>query len=369
MFNSPMKIVMLFTSPRVLKFELDNSYSWVKSKTIKYKTNIFYPKYPYAMGHQVLVNDYRNSIINNKNKILKSLKKDENKKIVEDEANQLLILKIDGENEVFNCVNVKQNLDAINKMINDKYLDIISIYIKMKNNENNQDKPCFYYLKENEGLVEKELQKELFENYLNEKIINTKGTLNIINLYIINGDSVKDINDYSSYSVKKILGFEPSLKIAQNSKKILFLVQYLSQAQLLYFLYKQVYAEEPIDNVLLVNYSKYGGYQILLFNSEEIINNLNDFNGLNKSASIDENMKIISDGIKKLKEDERNVDIVLTVSFDDKENEITPEKMEEKIMVNIGDNEDDKKNIKIFKTDLQFNNELQTSSHIFYLDN
>ena len=98
MFNSPMKIVMLFTSPRVLKFELDNSYSWVKSKTIKYKTNIFYPKYPYAMGHQVLVNDYRNSIINNKNKILKSLKKDENKKIVEDEANQLLILKIDGEN-------------------------------------------------------------------------------------------------------------------------------------------------------------------------------------------------------------------------------------------------------------------------------
>ena len=44
-------------------------------------------------------------------------------------------------------------------------------------------------------------------------------------------------------------------------------------------------------------------------------------------------MKIICNGIKKLKEEkEENIDIILTVSIYDKENEITPEKMEEKIM-------------------------------------
>ena len=187
--------------------------------------------------------------------------------------------------------------------------------------------------------------------------------MSIINLYIINGDL--DNNDYSQYSLKKILGFEPALKMAGNSKKFLFFVQFLNQSQLLYYLYKQVYAEEPIDYVLLVNYSKYGGYQVLLFNGEEIINNLNDFKGLDKNASIDENMKIISNGIKKLKEDERNVDVVLTVSFDDKETEVIPDKMGEKIMENIGDNEEDKKNMKIFKTNLEFNNELKINSHIF----
>ena len=44
----------------------------------------------------------------------------------------MLITKIDGENKVFNCINVKDNLDEINKMIKDKYLYISTIYIEIR---------------------------------------------------------------------------------------------------------------------------------------------------------------------------------------------------------------------------------------------
>ena len=53
--DTPLKIVMFFSTPRILKFEFDNSYSWLRSKTIKFKTNIFYPKYPYLINHQILL--------------------------------------------------------------------------------------------------------------------------------------------------------------------------------------------------------------------------------------------------------------------------------------------------------------------------
>ena len=45
-----------------------------------------------------------------------------------------------------------------------------------------------------------------------------------------------------------------------------------------------------------------------------------------------------------------------------------PDKLEEKLREKIGDNENDKKNIKIIKTDSAFNEDLQASSHVFYLD-
>ena len=90
---------------------------------------------------------------------------------------------------------------------------------------------------------------------------------------------------------------------------------------------------------------------------------------MNKNKTIDENAKIICDGIKKLQDNNaKKIDIILTVSIDDKENEIVPEKLEEKLLENTG-NENDKKNIRIIKTDLEFNLDLQNDSHVFYLDN
>jgi len=137
--------------------------------------------------------------------------------------------------------------------------------------------------------------------------------------------------------------------------------------QLLYHLYKQVHRQEYQDIVLLVNYTKFGGYQIILFNNEEIIFNMNSFKGLNKNSSIDENIDIIYNGIKKFKEDERYIDVVFMSSIDDKENDITPDKLEEKLMEKIGGNENDKKNIRIIKIDSAFNKELQINSHMFFI--
>ena len=380
--ESPLKLIMFFTSPRILKIEIDNTYSWLKSKTIKYKTNVFYPKYPYVMGHQILNSKYKESILQCKKKILDKQKNPKKKKKNKNDADKLLIIKIGGVNKVFNCINVKQNLDAINKMIKDKYLFAASLYVKIKKNikkvekiqkiENNEQNgknenmSYFYYHKKNEGLIEEELKKELLEEYLKHKLLKSNAYFNLINIYIINGDSPKFYN-YNYNSVKKLFGFEPEIKIDGSIPKIIFVIQYLNQAQLLYQLYTQISNQEYKDIVLLINYTKYGGYQIILFNNEEIISNLNDFNGLSKNSTIDENVNIIFNGIKKLKDDERYIDIVLTSSIDDKEEEITPEKLEEKLMEKISEN--DKKYIRIIKTDLKFNKELEINSHVFYLDN
>ena len=152
-------------------------------------------------------------------------------------------------------------------------------------------------------------------------------------------------------------------------KNILFFIQNLAQAQLFYQLYKQVYDQEIIDIILLINYSKYGGYQMILLNNGEIISNLKEFNNLNKITSIDDNIKVIGAEITKLfNDDQRKIDIILTFSIDNKENEVVLEKMKEKLM-DVFNNENDKKNINIIKTDLQFNIDLQINSHVFYFDN
>ena len=319
------------------------------------------------MNHQFLVSNYQKDILQNKNLILKK------KKAIKNKGSKLLIFKIDDKNKVYNCINVKQNIDAIYKMVNDKYLSIHSVFVKIKKNkkkENNEDKDksYFYYYKENEGLIENVLTKEIFSKYLNNLLIISDINFNIINLYIINGDSNANIH-HNQDSLHKLLGFDPMANIEGNVQKIIFFIQSLSQAQIIYYLYKQVYNQEQIGFICLINYTKYGGYQIIIYNNEEIIYNLKDFQGINKNASIDENIKIIIESIKKLKEyEEQKIDIVLTASVDDKENDITPDKLEQKLIEKIGQNENDKKYIKIIKTDLQFNIDLQIESHIFYLD-
>jgi hypothetical protein len=363
--ETPLKIVMFFTKPRILKFEFDNSYSWVRSKTITYKTDIFYPKYPYLFNHQIFLGQYINTISKTKKDIKKKSK--EKKKEFSDDTDKILMLKMNGKNRAFNCINIKDNLDAINQLIKKKYLSMANLYIKIKEENNDKDKSCFYcYSKEKKELIENELTQENFGTVLNKILSTDSASLNIINLYIINGDS-NNVN-YSNYSIRQLLGFEPLSNTMNSSSKILFFIQNLSQAQLLYCLYKQISNNEFVDVIILLNYTKYSGYQIKIFDSDEIVENNQCFNGLNKNNNLEENIKIINEGIKKLEfGEERKVLVVICPSIDEKENEITQEKIEEKLVECLG--KEEMKNISVIKAEDKFNEEVNNYSHIFYLEN
>ena len=71
---------------------------------------------------------------------------------------------------------------------------------------------------------------------------------------------------------------------------------------------------------------------------------------------------------KNLFKEDKKMDIVLPASVDDKENVVTPEQLEAKSGQNLWENENDKINIRIIKTDLEFNKEFEINSHVFYLD-
>ena len=360
--DTPLKIIMCFTQPRILKFEFDNSYSWLRSKTIKYKTNIFYPKYPYLINYQILLGKYIN-VISKTKKDFERKKNKGKKKVISDDTDKLLILKFNGKNKVFNCINVKSNCEAINNLIKNKTMSIYSIYIKIKEEKNIEDKSYFYYYSnEKKELIENELNSENFDVLLNKTLNIDKESLSIINLYVINGDD-NTIN-YSSYSLKKLFGFEPNF-----ISNVLYFIQNLNQAQLLYCLYKQIISNELIDVIILMNYSKYSGYQLNLFDSDELIDFNENFKGLNKNSNLDENIKIMTEGIKKMEfGEERKVLMVICSSIDEKENEISQENIKAKLEENLG-KENGMKNISIIQADKDFNTEVKNYSHLFYLEN
>ena len=282
----------------------------------------------------------------------------------------MLLIKINEKNKVYNCVNVKDNLEAINSLMKKNYLSMLSLFIKIKDEKNEQDKSYFYcYSKEKKELIENELTQEIFENALNKLLENENASLTVVNLYVINNNLVSNIN-YSNLPIRKLLGFEPMSTGANNDSKILYFVQSLNQAQLLYCIYKQINNNELVDEVLLLNYNKYSGYQIGIFDTDEILDNNECFNGLNKKANLEEDVNILFEGIKKLDlSEERKILVVICPSIDEKENEIVPEKIEEKLKENLEKEENGKKNICVIKADNDFIKEMKKYSHIFYLDN
>ena len=370
LLHCPFKLIMFFTNPRILKFEIDNSFSWFTSKTIKYKTNIFYPGNPYSIGHKILLNNYRNEIL--KDEKTKNRKKIKEEKIeMKNNIENLLITKIDGENKVYNCENVKNNLKVIKQMMKNKDLNIYSIYLELKKNEKEEDISYFFYNDKKKGFFRNKLDKETFENYISNLVSKSNGNnLNIINLYVINGDLAldeKDINkNYNKYSIKKILGFEPLIKTEGIIQKILFFVQNLSQVQILYYLYKQVMKKEELnDIIILLNYTKDCGYQKVLFKNGDITLIPNELIEINKNKSIEENIDILINVIKSINKQEKNINLLLIKSIDQKEEVFTPENIE-KIM---NEKLNNKNLIKIHKLDSDFNDEIEINSHVFYLDN
>ena len=356
--NCPLKFVMLFTNPCILKIEFDNSYSWMKSKQITYKANVFYSKNPYNLGNSILLTKYLKSIVKNKKEF------DIDKSITNE---RILITKIFDDIKVFNCLSVKRNIDIIHKMMKDNYINVSSIFIETS--KNNKTKNNFYFL-EQDKFIEKELNKETFENFIINSILkNSKVNLDLINLYVIKNDS--SFEEYNS--IKELIGFEPVIQINGIAQKILFFSQFLHQSQLLYYLYKNVYEQESFDIVFLINYNKYGGLQIATFIEGKINLNYEKFKKIknkgNFEDNFEENFEIITKEIKELSKD-RNINVVVPEFFerDSDYSDKLIDKLKKIFEQNENENKNndyDNNNVRIIKLDKNFNDELYYISHIF----
>ena len=365
LINCPFKLTMFFINPKILKFEIDNSFSWFTSKVIKYKTNVFYPVNPYSIGHRLLLNNYKNEILKKEKKINKKKNKEE-KIEINNNIENLIVTKINGENKVFNCENVKNNLKEIKHMIKNKGLNIYSLYIEITEDNNNS---YFYYNDKEKGFVKIKLNKETFEEYVYNFISKSNiNNINIINLYVINGDLEQNENEIlknnNKNQIKKILGFEPLIKIEGIIPKILYFIQNLNQSQILYYIYTKKIKLEQLDKLVLINYTKECGYQLALCNKGEIVLNPNKFKGINKNKTLEENIDILINGINTIKEEQKNLNILLTKSIDENENLITPENICEILNKKLEKND----LIKIEQLNLDFNKEIEINSHVFYLD-
>ena len=371
--TSPFKIVLFFTKPVICKFEFDNSYSWIRDKIIKYKVNIFYPQQPFYIAKQMLLLKYQETIFNKKNLNNEESLNAKNEKNKENSGKNMLLVKFNGQNKAFNCSEVMKNIKTSNKMLEDNFISINSVFIE-KNNDKDNNKSYFYCKKgsnnNNEGLSKIELTKDNFTNYIKNNILNSsKTTIDLINLYIISGDS--NIIDNHYISIEDILGFVPDIKTEEaneyNNYKILFFMQYLHQAQLIYALYKNICNKESFDIVLLISYTKFGGYQICLYKDGEILINPKNFKNMTKDESIEKNIKLVTEEIKKYG-NKRRVNILVTESVDIEEKEFNTEKIGEIIKKQLNIEDEDDSDFKIIKMDNKFNKEVSYNSHIFYLD-
>jgi hypothetical protein len=305
---------------------------------------------------------YQETILNRKK--LNNINQTSNK-----EKEKVLLVKFNGQNNCFNCIDTSFNIEISNKMVRDNYLRISSIYIdKIKENrEKKENEKSSFYYKENNNLIQKELNKENFMEYINENIIsNSKANIDIINLYIISGDS--NIIDTHYISVEDILGFEPEIKNEGiNTCKMLYFMQYLHQAQLIYYLFNKINNNETIDIVLLINYTNISGYQICLYKDGEISLKVDNLININKNESLEVNMGIISDKIKEFGKDNK-IEILIAENIDENEETINAVKIGDELMKKLGMNMEEEGNLKVIYLNKDFNKKVSLNSHIFYLD-
>ena len=144
-------------------------------------------------------------------------------------------------------------------------------------------------------------------------------------------------------------------------------MQYLHQSQLIYALYKYICNKESYDIVVLINYTKYGGYQICLYKNGEILINPKNFKKITKNENLEKNMELLSEEIKKYG-NKRRIDILITESVDGEEKEFDTKKAYELINKNLNVEGENENNYKIKIMTREFNNEVSCNSHIFYLE-
>jgi hypothetical protein len=363
-YNCPYKICLFFTSPVICEFILDNSYSWIRDKNIKYKVNIFYPQKSFYIKRKILLFKYQEKLLKYKN--LEGEQKNSVK--------NLFLIKFNGQNKAFNSFDVMKNINTCDKLLEEKFISINSIYISKSKKENNI---LYFYFKKNNIFEKYELTKDNFENFLKENILKKSNSkeIDIVNLYIIlgikgNNDSENNNNNYYSSqisSIEDILGFVPEISDENGEFKILFFYQYLLQAQLIYYLFKSFFNKENKDIVFLINYTKIDSFQICQYKNGEIKLNITNFKGLDKSQNLEKNMEIIYEEIKKY-ENKRKVDILISESFDDEEKYFDFIKVNNLIKNKLKTNEEGEDNFCLNKLDDEFIKEVEKYSHIFYLD-
>ena len=331
-----LKLNLFFTKPGIFKFEFDNSYSWVRNKNISYNISTFYPQCPTILENKVSISKYQ--------EILNNVKKNGGKQV--DNENKLEIIQ-DQLAYQYNLNDIKQNIELLNSMIVSSQVKILSIYLDKEKEEGEGNETKYFYV-EKESLEKMELTEENFENYINENKSNNDGTT-IVNLFIVSGDE-NEVLINRDLSLERVLGFEPNIE-DENTNSILYFVQYYDQAQLLYYLCNKA---EDQQNTLLINYTKFGGYQVCMYVNGEVLSEIEELKNLNKSEFIEKNIEIISGCVKKLGQ-ENKIKILVTDSIDPEEKNITAEKMSETMHNSLGIKAEEEGNYKIIKLNKDYN--------------
>ena len=338
--DKALKLNLFFTKPGIFKFEFDNTYSWVRNKNISYKVSTFYPQHPSIIENRVSISKYQ-ELINNSKKLAGKQVEDDNKlEIVQDNLAYQ-----------YNINDIKQNIELLNSMIISFQVKILSIYLDKEKEEGEGNEKKYFYV-EKESLEKAELTEENLMKYIDENKNKNKMGITIVNLFIITGDSYEVIIN-RDLSLKRVLGFEPKI---ENEKKnsILFFVQYYDQAQLLYYLCNKT---EDQQDTLLINYTKFGGYQVCVYSNGEIITEVEDLKNINKNEFPENNIELISGYIKKLAK-EHKIKILVTDSIDTEEKNITAEKMSENMQKSLGIKAEEEGNYQIIKLNKDYNKDV-----------
>ena len=344
--NHAFKLTFFFTKPGIFRFKFDNSYSWITDKDISYKINTFYPQIPNVFENKVAISKYQEAL-NNMKKLMG--KKNSEEKKLDIVQNQL--------SYQYNISDIKNNIEMLNLMIVSSQIKILTIYLNKEKEEEEDEKKYFYYEKEN--LVKKELTEENFDEFINENK-NQKG-YTIVNLFIISGDETETLPITDLY-LGAILGFEPEIS-GDGQNSVLYFIQYYNQAQLLYYLINK--AEEE-QNAFLINYTKFGGYQFAFYVEGTIITEVEELKNVNKKESLENNIALISECIKKLGKDNK-INLLVTDSIDSTEKNITSETLSQELQKSLGINSEEEGNYKIIKLNKDYSKELERNTHLLNL--
>ena len=343
--DKALKLNLFFTKPGIFKFEFDNTYSWVRNKNISYKVSTFYPQHPTILDNRVSINKYK-ELINNVKKIGGKKPEEENKlEIVQDQLAYQ-----------YDINDIKQNIELLNSMIISFQVKILSIYLDKEKEEGEGNEKKYFYV-EKESLEKTELTEENLLQYINENK-NQNGTT-IVNLFIVTGDS-NEVLPNRDLSLLRVLGFEPKI---EDENQVLFFVEYYDQAQLLYYLCNKA---EDQQNTLLINYTKFGGYQVCIYVNGEIISEDEELKNINKNEFLENNIELISGCVKKLAQ-EQKIKILVTDSIDTEEKDITADKMSETMQKSLGIKAEEEGNYQIIKLNKDYNKEVERFNHLLNL--
>ena len=300
-FNCPYKIIMFSINKGIYKINFDNSFSWINSKFIKFKYNIFYPEFPYTIVKKKAIIELKKLIENEENTT-------KNKEYID----QVFIVKFNQRTRAYNCDNLFNNIFKFQKLKNENKIFYHNLYIDNINEK-------FY----NEEFKEFDLNKKNFENYLDKLNIENE-KVNIINLLNITYKSVRVNN------ILEILHFVPDFRYYSKNKmdNLLYFSCNISLIKTLYDLYIESLNKEDTNIILHVNYIQNIGFQICIYKDGLIFYDKEKFN------DFDKNVQMISNYVNS----EKNGNIKIVISSCGIKEELIKKfgkEIEEKITENI----------------------------------